>query len=139
MSRLGKSDLEWQCIQSVVPDKSRGVKRVDDRGFIAAIVPALCVGWPLAELAVAYAPARRCTTGLPDGQRHSVRDTIMEADAEAHNVDGVMVDDTRPGSAPLRRDAQKGRPTLDGPLTGRIDRIKSMLWSMQSACRSIVG
>ena len=59
MSRPGKSDLEWQCIQSVVPDKSRGVKRVDDRGFIAAIVPALCVGWPLAELAVAYAP---CTT-----------------------------------------------------------------------------
>ena len=139
MSRPGKSDLEWQCIQSVVPDKSRGVKRVDDRGFIAAIVPALCVGWPLAELAVAYAP---CTTVYNRFARWS------KAQRPGHDHGSrcrgtqcrwVMVDDTCPGSAPLRRDAQKGRPPLDGPLTGRIDRIKSMLWSMQSACRSIVG
>ena len=114
MSRPGKSDLEWQCIQSVVPDKSRGVKRVDDHGLITAIVPALHVGCHWRNWPSHTAPARRCTTGLPDGRRHSVRDTIMEAVAEAHNVDGVMVDDICPGSAPLRRDAQKGRPSLNG-------------------------
>jgi len=31
MSRSDVSDLEWQFIKSVFPNKSRGVKRVDDR------------------------------------------------------------------------------------------------------------
>jgi len=37
MSRSDMSDLEWQFIKSVLPNQSRGVKRVDDRRVNTAI------------------------------------------------------------------------------------------------------
>ncbi len=37
MSRSDMGDLEWQFIKSVLPNKSRGVKRVEDRWVICLI------------------------------------------------------------------------------------------------------
>ena len=37
MSRFDMSELEWQFIKCVLPNKSRGVKRVDDRRVINGI------------------------------------------------------------------------------------------------------
>lgn len=36
MSRFDMSELEWQFIKCVLPNKSRGVKRVDDRRVLKA-------------------------------------------------------------------------------------------------------
>ena len=44
MSRSDMSDLEWQFVNCVLPNKSRGVKRVDDRRVINGIFFALRVG-----------------------------------------------------------------------------------------------
>ena len=37
MPRSDMSDLEWEFIKAVLPNNSRGVKRVDDRRVITAI------------------------------------------------------------------------------------------------------
>lgn len=41
MSRSEMSDLEWAFIKCPLPNKSRGVKRVDDRRVINGILYAL--------------------------------------------------------------------------------------------------
>jgi transposase len=76
------SDLEWGFIKQVLPNKSRGVKRVDDRRVINGIFYVLRTGIPWADLPEQYGP--------PTGHW----DRIMEAVADVHNVDMVMVDGT---------------------------------------------
>ena len=56
MSRSDMSDLEWQFIKCVLPNKSRGVKRVDDRRVINGIFYALRVGCPWRDLPDQYWP-----------------------------------------------------------------------------------
>jgi len=46
MARSDMSDLEWELIKSVPQDKSRGVKRVDDRRVINGIFYVLRTGIP---------------------------------------------------------------------------------------------
>ncbi|MDG1336190.1 MAG: transposase [Tateyamaria sp.] len=46
MARSDMSDLEWEFIKSVPPNKSRGVKRVDDRRVINGIFYVLRTGIP---------------------------------------------------------------------------------------------
>jgi hypothetical protein len=56
MSRSDMSDLEWAFIKCVLPNKSRGVKRVDDRRLINGIFYALRVGCPWRDLPSQYGP-----------------------------------------------------------------------------------
>ncbi len=56
MSRSDRSDLEWAFIKCVLPNKSRGVKRVDDRRVINGIFYALRVGCPWRDLPDQYGP-----------------------------------------------------------------------------------
>ena len=46
MAQSDMSDLEWELINSVLPNKSRGVKRVDDRRVINGIFYVLRTGIP---------------------------------------------------------------------------------------------
>ncbi len=49
MARSDMSDLEWEFIKAVLPNKSRGVKRVDDRRVINGIFHVLRTGIPWAD------------------------------------------------------------------------------------------
>jgi transposase len=49
-------DLEWEFIKAVLPSKSRGVKRVDDRRVINGIFYVLRTGIPWADLPEQYGP-----------------------------------------------------------------------------------
>jgi transposase len=49
MARSDMSDLEWRFIKQVLPNKSRGVKRVDDRRVINGIFYVLRTGIPWAD------------------------------------------------------------------------------------------
>lgn len=46
MSRFEMSELEWKFIKCVLPNKGRGLKRVDDRRVINGIFNALRSGCP---------------------------------------------------------------------------------------------
>jgi transposase len=60
MSRSDMSDFEWAFIKCVLPNKSRGVKRVDDRRVINGIFYALRVGCPWRDLPDQYGPYTTC-------------------------------------------------------------------------------
>ncbi len=56
MTRSDMSDLKWDFIKAVLPNKTRGVKRVDDRRVINGIFYVLRTGIPWADLASEYGP-----------------------------------------------------------------------------------
>ena len=50
MARSDMSDLEWEFIKAVLPNNTRGKKRVDDRRVLDGIFYVLRTGIPWADL-----------------------------------------------------------------------------------------
>ena len=57
MARFDLSDFEWSVIDPLLPQKSRGVKRVDDRRVLNGIFWRLRTGAPWADIPARYGPA----------------------------------------------------------------------------------
>ena len=53
MARSDMRDFEWDFIEKLLPNKSRGVKRVDDRRVINGILYALRTGIPWRDIKAA--------------------------------------------------------------------------------------
>jgi len=94
MARSDMSDLEWDFIKAVLPNKSRGVKRVDDRRVINGIFYVLRTGIPWRDLPSEYGPYTTIYNRFNRWTYAGVWDRVMDAVADAHNVDTVMVDGT---------------------------------------------
>ena len=94
MARSDMSDLEWEFIKCVLPNKVRGKKRVDDRRVINGIFYVLRTGIPWADLPSEYGPPTTVYNRFNRWSYAGHWDRIMEAVADAHNVDMVMVDGT---------------------------------------------
>ena len=56
MARFDLSDFEWVLIEPLLPNKPRGVPRVDDRRVINGIFYILRTGSPWRDLAERYGP-----------------------------------------------------------------------------------
>ena len=56
MARYDLSDEEWRIVEPVLPNKTRGKKRVDDRRVINGIFYVLRTGIPWADLPSEYGP-----------------------------------------------------------------------------------
>jgi transposase len=56
MGRYDLTDFEWSVIAPVLPNKSRGVKRVDDRRVLNGIFWVLRCGAPWRDLPERYGP-----------------------------------------------------------------------------------
>ena len=50
MSRYGLTDFEWRVIEPLLPNKLRGVPRVDDRRVLTGIFRVLRSGAPWRDL-----------------------------------------------------------------------------------------
>lgn len=94
MARSDMSDLEWEFIKAVLPNKVRGKKRVDDRRVINGIFYVLRTGVPWADLPGEYGPPTTVYNRFNRWSYAGHWDRIMEAVADADNVDTVMVDST---------------------------------------------
>ena len=57
MARFDLSDVEWALIQPLLPDKPRGVARVDDRRVLNGIFWVLRTGSPWRDLPERYGPS----------------------------------------------------------------------------------
>ena len=88
------SDLEWDFIKQVLPNKSRGVKRVDDRRVINGIFYVLRTGIPWRDLPSEYGPYTTIYNRFNRWTYAGIWDQIMDAVADGHNVNMVMVDGT---------------------------------------------
>ena len=60
MARYDLSDAEWTIIGPLLPNKSRGVARVDDRRVLNGIFWRLRSGAPWADIPERYGPPTTC-------------------------------------------------------------------------------
>ncbi|MFC5066572.1 IS5 family transposase [Flaviflagellibacter deserti] len=88
--RYELSDYEWSVIRPMLPNKPRGVPRVDDRRILNGIV--LRSGAPWRDLPESFGPYTTCYNRFVRWRRAGVWDRIMNAVAAAHDAAVQMID-----------------------------------------------
>ena len=74
MVPLDLSEFEWSVIQPLLPNKPRGVPRVDDRGVLTGFVWRLRTGAPWADIPDRYGPHTTYVNRLNRWRRAGVWD-----------------------------------------------------------------
>jgi len=90
--RYELSDYEWTAIKPMLPNKPRGVPRVNDRRVLNGIFWVLRSGAPWRDLPENYGPPTTCYNRFVRWRRAGVWDRIMEALAAAHDKAVQMID-----------------------------------------------
>ena len=95
--RYDLTEFEWMTIQPLLPNKPRGVPRVDDRRVLNGIFFILRSGMPWADLPERYGPYTTIYNRFNRWRKKGVWDKLMDAIIEAHEVRGgkvQMIDST---------------------------------------------
>lgn len=71
MSRYDLTDFEWCVIEPLLPNKPRGIPRVDDRRVLNGIFWVLRSGAPWRDLPERYGPVPPATTASHDGEKQA--------------------------------------------------------------------
>ena len=71
MSRYDLTHFEWRVIEPLLPNKPRGVPRVDDRRVLNGIFWVLRSGAPWRDLPERYGPRTTCYNRSCDGGRRA--------------------------------------------------------------------
>lgn len=77
--RYELTDYEWTAIKPMLPNKSRGVRRVNDRRVLNGIFWVLRSGAPSRDLPETYGPRTTCYNRFVRWRRAGVWDQIMAA------------------------------------------------------------
>ena len=92
-TRYDLSDHEWSIIEPVLPQKSRGVPRVDDRRVINGILWRFRAGTAWADIPARYGPHKTCYNRFVRWQKAGHWQAILDAISEAcDNL--TMIDST---------------------------------------------
>jgi transposase len=91
--RYELTDREWAAIRPMLPNKPRGVPRVNDRRVLNGIFWVLRSGAPWRDLPQGFGPYTTCYNRFIRWRRAGVWSQIMEALAGAH--DGGRPNDRR--------------------------------------------
>ena len=90
--RYELSDYEWTAIRPMLPNRPRGVRRVNDRRVLNGIFWVLRSGAPWRDLPAAYGPRTTCYNRFVRWRRAGVWDQIMDALAAGHDEAVRMID-----------------------------------------------
>ena len=90
--RYELSDYEWTAIKPMLPNKPRGVRRVNDRRVLNGIFWVLRSGAPWRDLPETYGPRTTCYNRFVRWRRAGVWDQIMEALAAGRDAAVQMID-----------------------------------------------
>ncbi len=90
--RYELGDDEWDVIRPMLPDKPRGVPRVDDQRVLNGIFWVLRSGAPWRDLPRRYGPYTTCYNRFVRWRLAGVWDRIMDALASAHDAAVQMID-----------------------------------------------
>jgi transposase len=90
--RYELSDYEWTTIKPMLPNKPRGVRRVNDRRVLNGIFWVLRSGAPWRDLPETYGPRTTCYNRFVRWRRAGVWDQIMDALAAGHDAAVQMID-----------------------------------------------
>lgn len=92
MDRHDLTDFEWSVIDPLLPRKSRGVARVDDRRVLNGIFWRFRTGSPWRDIPERYGPYTTCYNRFIRWSYAGVWDQLLEAMAKARDGDIVMID-----------------------------------------------
>jgi len=86
------NDNEWRVIKPMLPNKPRGVPRVDDWRVLDGIFWVLRSGAPWRDLPESYGPRTTCYNRFVRWRQAGIWDQIMDALAAAHDAAVQMID-----------------------------------------------
>jgi transposase len=95
--RYDLTEFEWKAIQPLLPNKPRGVPRVDDRRVLNGIFYHLRSGSPWADLPERYGPYTTVYNRFNRWRKVGVWDRLMDAIIAAYEARGEtlqMIDST---------------------------------------------
>jgi len=107
MSRYDLTDFERGVIQPLLPNKPRGVPRVDDRRVLNGIFWVLRSGAPWRDLPGRYGPRTTCYNRFNQWRKAGVWDRLMDAISAAHDGEIQMIDSTSIRAHPQAVTAKK--------------------------------
>lgn len=90
--RYELTDGEWSIIEPLLPNKPRGVPRVDDRRGLNGILWRFRTGSPWAEIPECYGPSTTCYNRFVRWRKAGVWDRLLEAVSQAFDGELVMID-----------------------------------------------
>ena len=89
--RYDLTEFEWKTIQPLLPNKPRGVPRVDDRRVLNGIFYQLRSGSPWADLPERYGPYTTVYNRFNRWHKNGAWDKLMDAIIAAHEGRGEKV------------------------------------------------
>ena len=92
--RYELTDQEWAIIEPRLPNKPRGVPRVDDRRVLNGILWRFRTGSPWSEIPERYGPPTTCYNRFVRWRKAGVWDRLLAAVSETFEGEVVMIDST---------------------------------------------
>lgn len=136
MSRYDLTDFEWRVIAPLLPNKPRGVPRVDDRRVLNGIFWVLRSGAPWRDLPERYGPRTTCYNRFVRWRKAGVWDPMMDAITVAHDSDIQMIDSTSIRAHQQAATAKKGIEIIVSVVPEAASRLKSTRSLTREASRS---
>src|SRR5262249_37455676 len=120
--RYELADYEWLAIKPMLPNKPRGVPRVNDRRVLNGIFWVLRSGAPWRDLPDHFGPYTTCYNRFVRWRRAGVWGRIIDAFAAAHDAAVQMIDTSLhcPCASAWSLHHTKPAP-IDGEVTRRLD------------------
>ncbi len=123
MARFDLTDFEWSVIQPLLPTKTRGVKRRDDRQVLNGIFWRLRTGAPWADIPARYGPHTTCVNRFNRWRRAGIWAILLREVSKAYQGDIQMIDSS---SIRVHQHAANGKKKRSDPFSGEtIPRIVS--------------
>jgi transposase len=92
MRRHELTDFEWKIIEPLLPNKPRGVPRVNDRRVLNGILWRFRTGSPWRDIPERYGPSTTCYNRFVRWCEAGVWDRILDAVSAAYDGDLIMID-----------------------------------------------
>jgi transposase len=125
--RYELTDHEWTAIELMLPNKPRGVPRVNDRRVLNGIFWVLRSGAPWRDLPGAFGPYTTCYNRFVRWRRAGVWSRIIDALAAAHDAAVQMIDTSivrvNQHGACIKRNQRQLMGRSRGGLTSKIHAV----------------